>query len=116
MSDSEDIDPAEHALSMDELMTWLMKALKAWCSSQGLAVSAKRKEILAKRVYRAMHYGNSSSSNDESGDDVARQVPLPRLRPSTWKTAITDEIPPIRDSDITNYFIYHTNPRIKIDI
>ena len=39
MSDSEDIDPAEHALSMDELMTWLMKDLKAWCSSHGLAVS-----------------------------------------------------------------------------
>ena len=66
MSDSEDIDPAEHALSMDELMTWLMKDLKAWCSSHGLAVSAKRKEILAKRVYIAMHYENSSSSNDES--------------------------------------------------
>ena len=75
---------------MDELMTWLMKDLKAWCSSHGLALSAKRKEILAKRVYRAMHYGNSS----ESGDDVARPVPLPRLRPSTWKTATTDEIPP----------------------
>ena len=79
MSDSEDIDPTEHALSMDELMTCLMKDLKAWCSSHGLAVSAKRKAILVKRVSRAMHYGNSSSSNDESGDDVARPVPLPRL-------------------------------------
>ena len=27
MSDSEDIDPAEHALSMDELMTWLQRKL-----------------------------------------------------------------------------------------
>ena len=34
------------------------------------------------------------------------------LRPSTWKTATTDEIPPIRDSDITNYFIYHKNPTL----
>ena len=55
---------------------------------------------------------SSRSSNDESGDDVARPVPLPRLRPSTWKTATTDEIPPIRDSDITNHFIYHKNPTL----
>ena len=88
-----------------------MKDVKVWWSSHRLAVSAKRKEILAKRVYRAMHYGNSCSSNGESGDDAALPVPLPRLRPSTWKTATTEEITsPIRDSNVKNYFIYHKNP------
>jgi hypothetical protein len=100
-----DEESGETALSMEELMTWLIKDLKAWCSHHHLHVSGK-KNVLAKRVYRAMHSANRSSEEDEEYDVPAQTM----IRPTTWKTVTTDNIPPIRDNDVKNYFVYHKNP------
>ena len=58
-----DEESGEVPLSMEELMTLLIEDLKAWCSHHHLHVSGN-KNVLAKRVYRAMHSANSSFEDD----------------------------------------------------
>ena len=97
---------AEVALTMEQLMKWKVKEMRSWCSRHKLYVSGS-KTILAKRVYKAMHYSSNSSSDEEY--DVPQTEPT-LIRPTIWKTATTENIPPIRETDVKNFFVYHKNP------
>ncbi|KAI0223150.1 hypothetical protein LSAT2_025616 [Lamellibrachia satsuma] len=78
-------------------MTWFAKDLKMWCSQHKLQVS-DNEGLLAKRVYRAMHYADSNSDVGDSDDDLEEPASTVTL-PTTRIPVTTDDIPPIRDSD-----------------
>ena len=107
MGESDD-DSGEQALSLEELLTWGNKDLKEWCIKRGLARSGN-KPLLAKRVYRSMHYDDSTSGSSDE-DETVHKSSSTTTEPSTWTPVTTDNIPPIRSTDVTNYFVYHKNP------
>ncbi|XP_014666936.1 PREDICTED: uncharacterized protein LOC106808645 [Priapulus caudatus] len=96
----------EKALSLEELLTWSNMDLKEWCIKHGIARSGNKHQM-AKRVYRGMHYDDSTSGSSDEDDAVDSPTVT---EPSSWTPVTTDNIPPIRSSDVTNYFVYHKNP------
>ncbi len=67
------------------------------------------KQVLAKRVYRAIHYADTNSSS--SDDNASGSAESENITYSTeWKAVTTEDIPPIRANDVKNNFIYNKNP------
>ena len=61
---STDSDVEEHIISVDELSNWKVAELKEWLEKRNLKKSGL-KEVLVKRVYRAMTMMDSDFSEDE---------------------------------------------------
>lgn len=88
-----------------------MKELKALSKERNKKVSGK-KEVLAIRVFKLINYIDSGSSgeSDEDSPDEGSLSDAATSTPLSWKAASTEDLPPIRERNIKNHFLYTKNP------
>ena len=110
-------ESGENGLTVEELNGWLVKDLKAWLKKRGKKISGS-KSVLTTRVYKLMNYvasASSSDSSDSSAEDhqasgTSVTPPTSHETVSSWTTVSTEDIPPISEHDVKNYFLYVKNP------
>ena len=91
---------------LDDLRQWSVKNLKAWLKQRNKKISGN-KDVLATRVYKLMNYIDSPSSVEDSSSDEGSSVSnIPTSSPTSWKSVFTEDIPPIREHDVKNHFLY----------
>ena len=95
---------------LDDLRQWSVKNLKAWLKQRNRKISGN-KDVLATRVYKLMNYVDSASSVEDSSSDEGSSISnIPTSIPTSWKSVSTEDIPPIREHDVKNHFLYTKNP------
>ncbi|XP_062619310.1 uncharacterized protein LOC134280875 [Saccostrea cucullata] len=109
MSSSTDDEGEPSHLSLEEIQSWKVVELKNWLENHRLKKSGN-KEVLAKRVYKAMRHGYDSSEDFiDTDEEIEKTVPV---HPSTdsWKELDSTDIPEISHKAIDIYFKCHKNP------
>ncbi|KAK3103673.1 hypothetical protein FSP39_020910 [Pinctada imbricata] len=120
-SDSDSSDESRQDLpSLSDLEKWSIKDLKYWLQERDLKRSGKTKQILAKRVYRALHTGRCSLNSDSENEDIEsssiytnRQVfssKYSELDSTSWETAAQEKLPQMSNKQVENYFMLHKDP------
>ena len=94
--------------TLEEIQRWKKEKLQSWLSSHGLPRSGA-KEVLAKRVYRALG-ADSESSEEEEAQEYCDDLPPPEQLKEGWVIPNEGNIPPVRQQDVENYFIYRKHP------
>ena len=113
MSSAEDSEPDEQLPEIHDIMLWSKNDMSDWLSKRGLPKSGRRKEVLAQRIYRHMTGEGSSSESESDGEDqAAGQDTLVRPKEDEWvDLSQHQQIPNIREEDITNYYLHGKKPR-----
>ncbi|KAK3092994.1 hypothetical protein FSP39_009776 [Pinctada imbricata] len=119
-SDSDSSDESSQDLpSLSDLEKWSIKDLKYWLQERDLKRSGKTKQILAKRVYRALHTGRCSLNSDSENEDIEsssiytnRQVFSSKYSEldSSWESAAQEKLPQMSNKQVENYFMLHKDP------
>ena len=98
---------------LDRIKLWTKKDMTDWLAKRGLSKTARRKDILARRIYRHMSGEGSSSSSEEDEISEESKTSSRATKPEEkdWiDLTQPDAIPNIRDEDITNYYLHGKNP------
>jgi len=101
---SSDSECLEEQLSLEDLSKWKVTDLKEWLEERNLKKSGL-KDVLVKRVYRAM----ANVESDFSDEEIKDVVPI-HLVSHPWKPLEFTDIPDISTKDVDSYFMYHKNP------
>ena len=68
---------------------------------------------LAKRIYRILYFDESDDSgSDDEAVESEDDEPVPEIKslPSGWEEVTDSNIPPVKEDDIRNFFIYRKHP------
>ena len=87
------------------------KEMQEWLAKRNLPKSGNKK-LLARRIHRHLCSNESDSEDDDDDaiDDICKSHYLPSLD-ANWSTVdAPDQIPPVSDADVTNYYLYTKNP------
>ncbi len=93
--------------------TWKKERMRTWLERRGLPKSGN-KEKLSKRIYNHITGEDSDISDISDSEDEAVEVTKLAyydIKGVQW-TPVTqpDQIPPMRDEDVENYYLYSKNP------
>jgi hypothetical protein len=114
MSSGEESDTEVKTIpSIQEILQWKKQEMEDWLSRRRLPKSGRNKEVLASRIHRHIIGGDSSESDDDThagGDNFALPMVYPDIS-SHWENLTQpDQIPNVRQEDVTNYYIHGKNP------
>ena len=97
-------------LTQDVLTSWTKKQLQDWLSQHKQRKSGN-KPVLIARILRCVNFGSDDSGSEVSSDSDSENTDVPPYDTVTdWGELTTEKCPPVREEDITDYFLYAKNP------
>ena len=107
---SESDGEQQDVLTEDVLTRWTKKQLQDWLSGHQKRKSGN-KPVLIARILRCVHFGSDDSGSEVSSDSDTDDIDVPTYDSITdWDLLTTEKCPPVREEDITDYFLYAKNP------
>ena len=110
MSSCSEASDGECLPTLEDLQQWKKKRLIDALSRRGKKISGNKPQLII-RFFKALNEEDSSSNDEDSDDtDCDTDVLFPGIHDPFWCEVLTDSIPPIKQDDIDNYFVYRKNP------